>query len=209
MDRSRLAIAFGVIAAVAWAGELIFFYANARAFGSALQSLWWTTSFLTDWTGLLVAVVCTSVALNRRALSTPYWLALATVATVLVGTMFGLMGGWARLASHGVQSLLSFSSLLAHVVAPWCMLLGWLFAASHGGLRWRDAPLFMLFPLAYLVQMFARGALGGGYPYPEVDAGRIGWGPALTFASAVTLLFFVLGLLLVGLDRLLAKRRER
>lgn len=118
--------------------------------------------------------------------------------------MFALMGGWARLT---VGSLLGISSVLAHVVAPWAMLLAWLFATVHGGLRWRDAPRFMLFPLAYLIQMFARGALGGGYPYPEVDVSRVGLGAALAFAGAVMLLFFLLGLLLVGMDRLLVRGR--
>lgn len=204
MKRPGAARAFGFVAAVAWLGELVFLVANARAFGSIIRSLWWTTRFLTDWSALLLAAVCTALALGWRSLSSPQWTGLATVAGVLVGLMFGLLGGWTTLS---LRSLLGLSSVLAHVIAPWAMLIVWLFAADHGGLRWRDPPRFMLFPLAYLIQMFTRGMFGGGYPYPEVDVDRVGLAPALTFAGCVILLFFTLGLALVWADRLLTRSR--
>ena len=200
--------AFGAVAVVAWAGELIFFVANARAFGSVLASLWWTASFLTDWSGLLVAVVCTAAAVGWPRLSSPFWLGLATVAIVLVGTMFAVMGGWAHLGVRSLSNAFGLSSVLAHVVTPWLMLAVWLFAAPHGVLPWRIAPRFMLWPLAYLAQMFVRGLSGGGYPYPEVDVSRLGWSPVLLFCGAVVLLFLLLGTLLVGVDRLLIPSRK-
>lgn len=200
------ALAFCVVAAAAWLGELLFLVANARAFGSLPHALGWMSGFLTDWTGVLLALVATALAVEWRHLASPWWAGLTTVSGVLVGLMFGLLGGWARLS---LGSLLGVSSVLAHVVAPWAMLLAWIFAMGHGALRWRDAAKFMLFPAAYLFQMFARGALGGGCPYPEVDVNRVGLGPALAFAGAVTLLFLVLGLLLVVADHLFARARGR
>ena len=117
--------------------------------------------------------------------------------------MFAVMGGWTRLSSHSVSTAFGLSSVLAHVIMPWAMLGAWLVAAPHGGLRWQAAPRVMLWPLAYLAQMFARGLSGGGYPYPEVDVGRHGWSPVLLFCGAVVLLFLLLGMLLVAVDRLI------
>ncbi len=196
---------FAVVATIAVASEVIFLVANAHALGSILRAIGSMLAFLTDWTGLLVAIVGIGVALGSRRLTTPYWIGLATLAIVLVGTMFGALGGWGRLGPRSFDTLFGVSSLLAHVVVPATVLLVWLAAVPHGELRWRDAPGFMLYPLAYLVEMFGRGLLGGGYPYPQVDVATVGWGPALTFAAAVTLLFLVLGLLLVAVDRLLAR----
>ena len=207
MTPARFGIVFAIVAAIAGAGELIFLAANVRAFHSAPRAVWWTSDYFTDWTGALVTIVCTAAALRWRILASPFWLGLATVAVVLVGTMVAWLGGWTQLSEQGVGSAYHVSNLLAHIIAPWAMLLAWLFAVEHGGLKWRDAALFMLFPLVYLAQMFARGALGHGYPYPQVDVGRVGWGSALTFAGTAALLFLALGLVLVGIDRLLTKRR--
>lgn len=65
------ASAFGVVALSAWLGEMLFLVANTRAFGSLAQSLWWSSTFLTDWTGLLLASVATALALRWRRLSSP------------------------------------------------------------------------------------------------------------------------------------------
>jgi len=84
-----------------------------------------------------------------------------------------------------------------------------IFVFPHGSLQWHNTPQFMLFPAAYLIEMFGRCPLGGGDPYPEVNVPEVGWGGALTFAGGMTLLFFVPGFALVAADRLLLIRASR
>lgn len=203
---SKMRVAAALVALVAWAAEISFLIVNAVTFGSLPQAIGRSLSFLTDWSGLMVAIVCTVIAMGWRGASVPIWAATATVAIFVVGLMYGVLGGWAKLGAHSFNSAARVSDVLAHVATPWAMVLVWLLFLPHGALRWSAAPRFMLFPLVYLAQMFARGSLGGGYPYPQVDVPKVGWSAALEFAGAVTVLYLVLGILLVAIDRRIARR---
>ncbi|WP_144033610.1 hypothetical protein [Sphingomonas guangdongensis] len=46
------------VAAVALAGEVLFFLAHLRATGSLRTVVWLLLAYLTDWSNLLVAAVC-------------------------------------------------------------------------------------------------------------------------------------------------------
>lgn len=199
-------LAFALVAAIAWAGEVTFLVGNTIAKQSLPAALWWQISFLTDWSCLFVAVIATAAALGRSRFSTPFWLALATAAIALVGLMFGAQGGWAVLARTGLTNVFRISSFLAHVATPLLMVAVWLGFGPHGGLRWRDAILFLAWPAAYLAQMFARGLAGGGYPYPFVDVSKLGWPPVLQYVGIVFAIFALLSLIVVAFDRVLGRR---
>lgn len=94
-----------------------------------------------------------------------------------------------------------------HYATPLLYVAWWLFAAGHGALQWRDAARWLLFPLAYLLWTFLRGHWVGEYPYPFIDVGALGMAMVLRNAGAMLGLFVMLGLLLVLLDRTLARRR--
>ncbi|MGC4807537.1 Pr6Pr family membrane protein [Micromonospora sp. DT233] len=92
-----------------------------------------------------------------------------------------------------------------HTVVPLLAVADWALFDPRGRLRPRHAAWWLAFPLAYLGFALLRGLVVHEYPYPFVDAGELGYdGVALTsllFASA----FWLLGLLLVGADRGLAR----
>ena len=65
----------------------------------------------------------------------------------------------------------------------------------------RDLRYWVLFPIAYLLWTFARGAVVHQYPYPFVDVGLHGWAVVLRNALAMTALFLMVGSALVAVDR--------
>ena len=95
-----------------------------------------------------------------------------------------------------------------HYAVPLVYGAWWLACTSHGTLRWRDVAGWLLFPLGYVVWVFLRGAWVGEYPYPFIDVGQLGWARVGVNALGVMGVFVVRGLVVVGLDRLLDRRRS-
>ena len=79
----------------------------------------------------------------------------------------------------------------------------------HGDLRLADVPRWLLFPGAYLLWCLLRGAWVHEYPYPFIDVDALGWPIVLRNAVGVLMLFVVAGIVLVAIDRVLAKRYMR
>ena len=95
-----------------------------------------------------------------------------------------------------------------HYAVPLAYWGWWLAFTPHGSLRWRDVAGWLLFPLAYVVWVFVRGAWLGEYPYPFIDVGQLGWRKVAINAVGVMAVFVVLGSLIVAVDRVLGRRRR-
>ncbi|ATL29345.1 Pr6Pr family membrane protein [Streptomyces formicae] len=100
----------------------------------------------------------------------------------------------------------SLSNQLLHTVTPIGVALDWLLLTAPGGLRWRHAGLWLLYPLAYLAFALTRGALmapgsTARYPYPFLDVDIHGYAGVLGNAVTFGLAFSALAFLLVALDR--------
>lgn len=94
-----------------------------------------------------------------------------------------------------------------HYAVPLAYWGWWLAFTPHGGLRWRNVAGWLMFPLVYVAWVFVRGAWLGEYPYPFIDVGQLGWARVATNAVGVMAVFVVLGLVIVGVDRILGRRR--
>lgn len=201
MKDIALRLAAGLIAGLAWTAETLFVQEQLSAGASLPDVLWRTTSFLTDLSTTLVAIVCTFIPIVGPARVSPFWRAAATMATALVGIMFAGIGGLEAVFGQGA------SSILAHLVIPLMMPLYWL-SLPHGGLGWRLALGLIGLVVGYFAVTFARGALGDAYPYPFIDVGQVGWSSAITFSAIVVIVGAVISLVLIGMDRWIAKRNK-
>ncbi|MBY8874769.1 Pr6Pr family membrane protein [Micromonospora sp. PLK6-60] len=92
-----------------------------------------------------------------------------------------------------------------HTVVPLLAVVDWAFFDRRGRLRPRHAAWWLAFPLAYLGFALVRGLIVHRYPYPFVDAGQLGYGGVSVSAVGFAVAFWLLGLLLVGVDRLLGR----
>ncbi|QIJ63884.1 Pr6Pr family membrane protein [Streptomyces sp. JB150] len=116
--------------------------------------------------------------------TTPFTMADAPAATTL----------WHSAANH-----------LLHTAVPAAAVIDWLLMTAPGTLRLRQAPSWLLYPLAYLVFSFLRGELllagtPARYLYPFLDVEAHGYKGVLGNALLLGLSFYGLAVLLVALD---------
>ena len=97
--------------------------------------------------------------------------------------------------------------VILHYVVPLLGIAYWVWFVPKGHLRWRDVPLWALYPVTYLVLSQALSRVTGYYPYPFLDAGKLGNAQVVFVGLGLGVGFCLLGLALVALDRKLGGRR--
>lgn len=97
---------------------------------------------------------------------------------------------------------------LLHYVTPALFLIDWLVSTPKGSLKWRSALAWLAFPLIYVGWTLAHGAYSGFWPYPFIDAGKLGMTRVLINMAGMTILFLGFGLVFVLIDHLLGRRRR-
>ena len=156
-------------------------------------------SFFTVLSNVVVLVVAVLLALGRRLSGTvervTYLSALLSI--LVTGTVFGLI------LAPGIQlrELAVVATNLFHLVSPAMFVLGWAVWGPRRLWNVRLALLAFAWPIAWIVYTFAAGAVTGWYPYPFLDAGRLGVGPALLGAAAVVVYAAVLAVVVLLVDR--------
>ncbi|WP_217166726.1 Pr6Pr family membrane protein [Streptomyces sp. AC512_CC834] len=104
--------------------------------------------------------------------------------------------GWETAATH-----------ILHTAVPLAAALDWLLLTTPGRLHLRHAPVWLLYPLAYLAFSLARGELlvpgsQGRYLYPFLDVDQHGYKGVLGNALLIGLALYALAVLLVALDHI-------
>jgi hypothetical protein len=94
-----------------------------------------------------------------------------------------------------------------HYAAPVLYLGFWLLYVDKAALRYAGVPYWLIFPVAYCVYALLRGAIAGLYPYPFLEADKLGYARVAGNIAILVALFSVLALALTGLGRGLARRR--
>ncbi len=204
---ARLCAALTAI--IAWTGlaiqlALLIGQFEAQGLGPA-SALWRFLGFFTILTNSAVALVATVMALRPDSwLAGPRSRMVTASAILLVGIVYSL-------ALRHIWSPEGFQLLVDHMLhdaTPLLFALSWLLF-PHEGLNWRQGFWAAVPPLAYCVYAFARGAVDGWYAYYFLDPTQMTFG---LLASSMALLlagFVVVGMVLVAIDRLLARRSAK
>lgn len=129
---------------------------------------------------------------RRPKAATAVALYMLVVAGIYIAILQGL---W---APTGLMRLLD---TLLHYVMPALFLVFWAAFVPKGATVYADIPRFLAFPFVYGVYVMVRGALTGDYPYPILNADRLGYPAALTNMAAILALFVILALAFVACDR--------
>lgn len=162
-------------------------------------------SYFTIWSNVVVAVVATLLAVrpdrDGRLLRVLHLDALLMI--TITGLVYAVvLAPTAHLTGWQVPA-----NALIHQVTPLVTLVAWLVVGPRGWIAWRTVPEALVLPVVWLGWTLLRGAVIGAYPYPFVDVVRLGYGRVLVNVVAITLLGVVLGAVLLGIDRLLSRRR--
>jgi hypothetical protein len=177
--------------------------ANGR---TALGSVVFFFSFFTILCNILSALCFLAILLGERGglaffreprIQSAVALYMLVVAIIYIAILEGL---WAP------TGLMRVLDTLLHYVMPAIFLIFWLIFVAKGTLAYADIPKILAFPFLYAVYVMIRGGLTGEYPYPIMNAARLGYPTALLNTAFSFVLFLVLNLALVAYDRWAGKR---
>ena len=202
MAARRLAALTALVAAASVALQVWLLVADTVARGgTAGGALFVLSGYFTILTNLVVLGVCVALA---RGATLPQWLTagtalwigfVAAVYHLMLAHLYDLRGWWA-VADAGL-----------HTAVPLLFVALWLLLLPKNGLAWRHVLPWAAYPLAYAAQALLRGELTGWYPYPFLDAGRLGLAQVLWNAAELTVLFLAGGALVIVTVRAFGRRR--
>jgi hypothetical protein len=203
----------GLIAALAWFGLAVQYaivLAGSGARGVLASTVNGYLAFFTITTNLLIAVGLTCWVLAPRSRAGAFFARPGTTAATalyvtVVALVYSLMlrrlwdpTGWQKVAD-----------VLLHDLVPPAYLACWALLMPRGPLRFTAAFPWLAYPAAYFAFTLVRGAWGGRYPYPFLNVARLGYGLVFANAGVLLLVFLLLGLGFVALDRALYRRGAR
>lgn len=106
-----------------------------------------------------------------------------------------------------LQDLFLLADTILHYLCPTLYLLWWLAAQRHGLLRWGNLPVILAPTLVYFIYAMARGFWVQEYPYPILNAIKLGYGAVLLNAVYMTVGLGVLTIIVIALDQALGRSR--
>jgi hypothetical protein len=103
------------------------------------------------------------------------------------------------------QGLALVCDVSLHYATPIFYIAWWVVFMRHGVLKFTDIPAMLLPPTIYLIYAMVRGAIVSEYPYPILEAHRIGYGAVAINVLTVLVALSVLCAIVVALDRILTR----
>jgi hypothetical protein len=164
-------------------------------------------SYFTILTNLLVAICSTIILLKPLSTSGVFFQQQQTLTALTVYiTVVGITYNVILRSIWDPQGMQKVVDELLHLVIPVLFLVSWLMFVKKNDLQFKNVFPWLIYPFVYAVYAFIRGAFSGFYPYPFIDAGKLGWSKALLNAVFLTVFFLVLSLIFVGVGKFLRKR---
>jgi hypothetical protein len=103
------------------------------------------------------------------------------------------------------QGLALVCDVALHYATPIFYVAWWTVVMRHGTLRYVDVPAMLLPPTIYLIYAMIRGAIVSEYPYPILEADRLGYGAVAINVAIVLVGLTILCAIVVALDRVLPR----
>ncbi|MEO3785286.1 Pr6Pr family membrane protein [Actinocorallia sp. B10E7] len=204
--RNRVIAAFfwSLLALLVLLGEMASFIAH----GQKDQVVYFTNQS-NVYLGIVAALTGWRLWSGRRELPPPV-LTSAILFICITGLIYNVVLAPTAEPKHGFAA---FSNAVLHMATPVLGLLGWLAFARHGALRYVHAAIWLVYPLGYFAFAIIRGMFVTSgdlrYPYPFLDVLELGYAGVVVNAVTYAALFFVLGSLLVTMDRMLGRIGSR
>ncbi|HVY52831.1 MAG TPA: Pr6Pr family membrane protein [Devosia sp.] len=171
---------------------------------SLIGALVFYFSFFTILTNLALVLIYASEIWPRLALG---WFRAPVTRGMMAGAITLVMIFYHVVLAEtwDPQGLGLLADTALHYATPLFYLVWWTGCVRHGRLRWTDVPAMLLPPTIYLIYAMVRGALIEEYPYPILEADRIGYGAVAYNVLVVLLGLTALCLIVVSLDRALGR----
>jgi hypothetical protein len=170
-------------------GSVIFFFSFFTILSNILATLCFAAGIFTN-------AAKPFAILRSPAAQTAVALYMLVVAVIYIGILEAL---WAP------EGLMRVLDRLLHYGMPALFLIHWVVSVPKGRMVYGDVVRWLVFPFFYAVYVFIRGALTGEYPYPIMNAVELGYPAALRNTSFIFILFVLLGLAFISIDRRLGR----
>lgn len=161
-------------------------------------------SFFTILSNILVAL-CFSFLWLKPKQDHFFTRPVNVTATAVYITIVGIVYNTILRDLWDPQGLQYYVDELLHSVVPIMFVLYWLMFTPKNKLEWKNAFSFLLYPLAYMVYIFVRGAISGEYPYPFVDVNTLGYEHAIINCAYLFVAFLSFSLAYVAIGKLIEK----
>ncbi|MFJ3403363.1 Pr6Pr family membrane protein [Promicromonospora sp. NPDC090134] len=147
-------------------------------------------SYFTIQSNLLIGGVSVALAVDPRR-DGPVFRVLrldALLCIAVTGIVYNtVLRGLVELTGAGMVS-----NMMLHVLAPVFAVLAWLQVGPRPRVTGRTVWWSVVYPIAWLVYTFVRGAVTGWYPYPFLDVNALGYAGAVTNSAIVAVVFLLL-----------------
>jgi len=151
--------------------------------------------------GLGALLLKPSTAFNKY-FSQGYVLTGIALYITIVGLVYNII---LRSLWHPI-GLFKLTDELMHLINPILFVVYWLIFVPKERLKWTQSLSWLWFPFLYLVYILIRGAITQIYPYPFIDAGKLGYYSIIIHSLLLLVVFLLLGLLLILLTRTLSPK---
>lgn len=203
-----------LLAGISWLAVLLQIALAVRTVTAAGQSplvgVINTLSYFTILTNLLVAIVSTASALRSAGSNAANTLLTRTSTMSAVAVYIFIVGLTYSLLLRSIWDPTGLSLVLdvaLHDVTPILYVLFWFFFVPKGTLRWSQPISWLIYPVLYVIYSLIRGAITGLYPYYFVDVKLLGYPKALLNTLLMLIGFWIVGLVVVVIDRFLGRPR--
>lgn len=155
-------------------------------------------SFFTILTNLLVTVYFSQLILSRKEKKiNPKSLTALTVYILIVGIIYNLILRFLW-QPKGLQWI---TDELLHTVNPLLCLAFWWMAMKGKRLEFKNAYVWLIYPLIYIFYTMIHGHASGFYPYPFVNVSVIGYKQVFINSIMIALCFLVIAWILIAISR--------
>jgi hypothetical protein len=165
-------------------------------------------SYFTILTNLLAAIVLVVWLRSTRGTRLVELRSATAVYIAIVGIVYTLV----LRELWNPTGLQAVADLLLHDVVPVAYVLYWFGFVEKGSLSFPVIARWLAYPLLFFAYSLGRGAATGWYPYPFIDALRLGYGRVLLNAGSLVVGFVMLAAVFVAVDNALGgtlRRRPR
>ncbi len=171
MKKSYLSIAriaFGVLVIAAIITQLIY---NFHMEWSAANFF----SFFTIQSNILIAFLLLAVGIGSLMGITKNIANLRGALTLYI-SMTGIIY-FLLLAGNEValQTTIPWVNTVLHYLIPAVAIIDWILFPPKTNVSFKQALFWLIYPMAYLLYSFVRGAITGWYPYPFLNPITTGW----------------------------------
>jgi hypothetical protein len=194
-----------IFALIGWSAMLLIWYSaivNRPAGSSALAAAAETFRYFTVQSNVLVLIwLLVAILYWDRGREHPILRPVVKGAfTVYISVTFLVFVTLLR-SLVDPQGIDFYINAITHYVMPIAFIVDWILYERMRAYQWRYALVWLVYPLAYLIFAQLYGSVTGDYLYPFLNLPALGLNGLAVWATILTLVFVVLGVFYIGVNR--------